>query len=193
LTLKHDPDFRKEAEVLDAKLTVKMDNGQPYSPTAVEDFDYLKDQDKDKKIKMIEDFCIKWNIGWTYWLLNYLIRGNKDDIPPKGNGAVAVGLNEEHGMFNAQVPLNADKEDMEVLWLMMQSWKRDLGIDIKKKPHKYTFNQADTEVAYQIWKMRRDGASWTKVTKYLNNTNKRNQVFEIKTAQQFLESNGFYF
>ena len=188
--LKHDSAFQKEAAELDQQLTIKLDDGSDYHPTMVEDFGYLDDPDKDTKLEAIMKFQARWNIHWDYFLLSYLIRGNPEDVPPAGNGSVALGFNEERNMFEAQIPLSAQKEDLEILWRLMQGWKKDLGIDISKKPRKYTFTQRKTEIAFVMWKMLRDKKSWTDVVKAID-AEFDHHFEDISTAKKFLKANGY--
>lgn len=189
--LKHDTDFQSEAAELAKLIIIESEGNPPYLPTDIGDYDYFQDPDKNKKLKLIEDFQLRWKIHWDYFLLNYLIRGNPDDVPPAGNGGVALGLNEERNMFQAQIPITAEKEDMELLWKLMQSWKKDLGIDLSKKPRKHTFTENKTAIAYLMWKLLRDGKSWTYIVKAVKA--QYDYHFEdISTAQKFLKANGYF-
>ena len=190
--LKHDPGFRKEAYELDEQIAIPHADGTKYYPTGVEDFDYLEDPDKDKKMNLIDNFCTRWNIAWDGWLLMYLIRGSENFIPPMGHWNMALGFDENTHMFTVQIPLNIQREEFDILWALMKTERIRQGIDISSKPPKYTYNERDSELAYNMWKMRRDGLSWTKVAKYLNDSGKKNQLYDIKTAQQFLKTNGYY-
>jgi hypothetical protein len=192
--LKHDDDFRKEAAELDTKLLITLDDGTRYQPTGVEDFDYLHDPDKEKKLAFTEEFQIKWQIHWDYYLLNYLIRGNPEDVPPStGNGIVGLIYKSERNMFEAQISPNSTKLDLDLLWLMLKSEKKRLGMDMSKKPHKNTFTEHSTKVAYDMWRMLRDGATWTEVLKVIDARYPDNAPFanRIGDAQDFLNSHGY--
>jgi hypothetical protein len=189
--LKHDDDFRKEANELDKKIAIKRENGTFYRPTAIEDFDYLNDPNKETKLGLIEEFQIRWHIHWDYYLLNFLIRGDPEDVPPAGNGLVSLGYREERNMFEAQISPTASKEDFDLLWLMFKSEKKRLGTDMSKKPRKNTFNQRKTEMAYEMWKLLRDGSSWTEVVKHIDDKYSTTYKGHIGDAEDFLKSYGY--
>jgi hypothetical protein len=190
--LKRDNDFKKEAAELAQAITIQLDNGDLYLPTGIEDYDYLQDPNKDSKIMLINNFQIKWNIHWNYVLLNYLLRGDEDDLPPKGNGMVGVSFDKDRNMFTAQIPRSVQREDLDVMWRIIQGWKRELGIDISKRPRKNTFTEQKSKLAYQMWKMLRAKKSWTEIVQFIDK--EFDYHFEdISTAQKFLKANGYYF
>jgi hypothetical protein len=108
--LKHDDDFRREAAELDSKLLIILSDGTKYRVTSVDDFDYLQDPDKEKKLALIEKFQTRWNIQWSYYLLNFLIRGDPEDVPlASGNSLVGLIYKKERNMFEAQISPSASK------------------------------------------------------------------------------------
>jgi len=190
--LKHDDDFRKEATELDKKLLITLADGTTYRPIGVEDFDYLEDPDKEKKLALIVKFQIRWQIHWDYYLLNFLIRGDPEDVPlASGNNLVALIYKDEGTMFEAQISSSASKEDFDLLWLMFESTKKRLGMDLSKKPRKNTFNHRKTEMAYEMWKMLRDNSTWTEVVKHIDAKYNTSYKGRIGDAQDFLNSYGY--
>jgi hypothetical protein len=156
----------------------------------VEDFDYMNDPDKINKLKLIDSFMKRWRIHWSYFLLTYLIRGDETFVPPKGNGSVALGFEEDRNMFTAQIPLSVEKEDLEILWKLIQNWKKDLGINTSARPRKNTYTARNTVIAYDMGKLLRDGHTWPEVLK--NIEKKYQKHFEdISTAQQYLSAYGY--
>ncbi len=79
--LKKDSDFKKEAATLRKQIVINSSTG-PHTPTGREDFDRLKAPGKETKIGLIESFMAKWNVHWDHVLLNYLLHGDENDLPP---------------------------------------------------------------------------------------------------------------
>ena len=190
--LKHDNDFRKEAAELDKKLLITLVDGTMYRPTGVEDFDSLQDPDKEKKLALIEKFKIRWQIPSDFYLLNFLIRGDPKDVPPAtGNSLVGLIYKDERNMFEAQISPSATKVDLDLLWLMLESEKKRLGMDLSKKSRQNTFNHRKTEMAYEMWKMLRDNSTWTEVVKHIDAKYNTSYKGRIGDAQDFLNSYGY--
>jgi hypothetical protein len=187
--LKKDPEFKHDAANLRERIAIDTEHGK-YNPTMVVDFEYLEDPEKDVKIALIEAFMNRWNIHWDYALLSFLLIEDENTLPPQGKAAFAVSTHEERNMFEIQIPFSVQHEDMEYLWLLLQSLKRDVGIDIAKKPRKNTYNATKTELAYQMWRLRTQGKTWTQVVQEINTKYKR--TFDIKSAQRHLKAYGYY-
>jgi hypothetical protein len=187
--LKRDPDFQKEAKELDSKLAIELEDGRAHYPTTIEDFDYLKDSDKDKKIELIRTFQKRWHISWDYDLLQHLIRGLVDDVPPPRHGGIELHADIDQKVFDARLPLNATRMDLDVLWDLIRIERRHYGV--KEPSGKYSLTETKTAIAYHMWKRHRDNASWTSIieeAKQLYGID----FYDISTAQDFLRANGFW-
>lgn len=187
--LKKDPEFKREATELRKRVVIATPHGG-YRPSEIRDFELLDDPDKEAKAAEVEAFMAKWNIHWDYVLLNFLINEDENDLPPMFKAGFAVGTEKDRNMFEVQIPFSVQREDLDYLWLMLLAAKRDVGIDITKRPHKNKYNSSKTEIAYSIWKLRSTGKSWTEVVKEINKKYKRE--FDIKSAQRHLKTYGYY-
>lgn len=187
-----DPDFKTEVTKLEDIIIIKQRDGTSYNPVMIEDFDYLNDPNKDRKLKLINDFCIKWNIDWPNQLLFYLMPGREAMFPPKTVMSVVFSYDEHTNILNVQMPLDIEREELDILWSMILAERERRGIDITKKPRKSTFNKKDSAIAFNMWKMRRDGIKWAEVTKYLNDCRNKSLYCDITSAQRFLKANGYF-
>lgn len=189
--LKRDADFKREVAELIPKIIISTQDDPHYIPTDIEDYDYMEDPNKRSKLKLINDFQNRWNIHWDNILLNYLIRGDEDDLPI-GNDygiGISVGLNKDNNMFEVQVPVSVEREDFGVVWTIIEALKRDVGI--AKKPRKNTFTERKSKIAFKMWKMLRDDKSWTEVTKAIDSEFGTSYTYHITDAKSFLKANGF--
>ncbi len=188
--LKRDPDFKADTEKLDNQIAIQLENGEIIPVTGIDDFDYLHDPEKERKIKLIEQFQEKWHIYWHHDLLSYLIRGNKDDIPAMIRGNVGLKTDKKSNLFQATIPFSATKNDIDILWLLIRSEQQDMGIDISKKPH-YDIIKRNGEIAYCMWKLRRNNVGWAQIIRVVNEQFKRDFDNDT-TAKKFLKSNGLF-
>lgn len=186
--LKRDKDFKHEATELANQISIRYEDGTIYLPNDIKDFDILSDPNKDKKLILIYKFMERWNIYWDSWLLAYLIRGNENLIPELTPPGVAAHLDEERNMFVAQIPIDARKEDLVMLWQIMNWERARVGYVYKTRMPQDILTPGSTEIAYNMWKMLRDGAQWTEVLKRVE----KKKIFDNQsTAQRFLKANGF--
>lgn len=186
--LKRDPIFKAEAAKLRAKIAIDTPYGK-YNPLESSDFDLYQDSEAATKKELVANFMERWNVHWDYSLLAFLLTEDENALPPMFKCGFAVGLNQERNMIEAQIPTSVEHEELEYLWLMILGLKKDAGIDITKKPRKNTFTESGTKVAYEMWKLRKAGRSWTEVVKDINS--RFNRSFDIKAAQRHLSSNGY--
>ncbi len=186
--LKRDPDFQKEAKVLDDKLKIESGGGA-YRPTAAVDFDYLKDPDKDKKLELIRAFQKRWRISWDYDLLHHLIRGSADDIPPPRHGGIELRADIDQGIFEVRLPLAATRMDLDILWDLIRIERYNYGIKVPSK--KYSLTEKKTAAAFYMGKRLRDNAKWPSIIKEVKQLYGI-EFHNIKTAQDSLRDNGYW-
>lgn len=186
--LKKDVEFKKEAADLANRISIHYENGDIYLPDDIKDFDILSDHDKYKKLVLVNKFMERWNIYWDKWLLAYLIRGKEDFIPDLTPMGVGAHLDEKRNMFVAQIPISARKEDLALLWEIMELERARVGYVLKPRMSQDILTESSTEIAYQMWKLLRDGATWPNVLKRIE----KKKIFDNKsTAERYLRSNGF--
>lgn len=193
--LKRDEQFKEEARDLIPKIRMQTDipikDGFSSVPTLMTDYRDFKDPHGEEKVNIIWGFMDKWNISWDYALLNYLIRGDDNHLPPKNDSlSFSCGFDEESGMFQVNLPVTVKKKDLDILWLFIMKSKKDIGLKVPKSQRLYTLTERKTAIAFDMWKMRSEGRSWTYVTKQINT--KYDTVYTVGDAQDFLKANGFY-
>ena len=186
--LKRDATFKTEAAKLREQIAIDTPYGK-YYPTESSDFDLYQDPEAASKTMLVAGFMERWNVHWDYSLLAFLLDEDENVLPPMFKCGFAVGLNKERNMIEAQIPTSVQHEELEYLWLMILGLKEDAGIDITKKPRKNTFTEPGTQIAYEMWKLRKADRSWTEVVKDINA--RFNRSFDIKAAQRHLSSNGY--
>lgn len=189
--LRRDEPFKKEAQELRAQLPIQLPTGT-YMPTAMIDFELTNDPDVDHKRALIAAFMKRWNIHSEYALMKHLLTDDENDLPQMDKAGFALQTDLKAGMFHVDIPITVERIEFEALWLMVAGAKRDLGIDIAAKPKK-GFDEKETRLAYDIWKMRRDGKTWSEVVKSLNRYNSgSDKVFDITAAQRLVKTHGFF-
>lgn len=192
--LKRDSDFKQEALDLSKKIAINLPGKSPFLPISIEDYDYAQDSDKERKLKLIKIFCERWRINGDYDLLHFLLVGDEDYLPQKNFYGIVVSFDEDSRMFTAQIPLSVQKLDIDKMWRSIRDWKKDLNGGKSNKPRVNTFNKNDSEVAYYMWKMLRDGCSWTDITNkvYDRSDGYRDYRNNIRDAKDFFKANGFW-
>lgn len=186
--LKRDGDFKDEAEELRRELTAHTPHGD-YLMIDESDIDYYLDkQEASNKKGLVYNFMKRWNIHWDY-CLQFLLDEDEDNLPPMMKVGFGLSTNKEGNMFEVQMPITTTQLELKYLWEMMQLERERLGMDTTKKPHR-KYNAKDSAKAFIMWKELRDGASWTKVLKKVEEQTGKHYD-DISTAKKFLAANGY--
>ncbi len=184
--LARDPEFQAEAKNLKHDLASNTNNGEVSSMLLVDISNHA--QDGQALVSRAKQFMKKWNISNDYDLFNYLLSG---DVNPKleSRPGIVIIPDFENKMLEVQLPLAVRYEDIKSLWDRIVNIQSVAGVDMSKRPRK-KFTEHETKIAYEMWKMRRDGVSWTVIVKSFNSRNDH-KIFDIKSAQRLLSSNGY--
>jgi|GEM_PF-1296039 len=193
--LKRDEHFKEEVRHLIPKIRMQtkipIKDGFSSLPTLMTDYKDFKDPHGDEKIRIIWDFMDRWNVHTDYSLLSYLIRGDDNRLPPKNDsGSFSYSFDEENLMFRVDLPVTVKRKDLDILWLLLTKSRKDAGYRTPKSQRLYTLTEHKAAIAFDMWKMRKEGKSWTYVTKQINA--KYGAIYSIRDAQDFLRANGFY-
>jgi len=194
-----DPDFNRTMDELDKRLVLQLEDGSELRPRDTVDFHsaYIKYTfPRQKKYahlnphaaemnELIDTTMHLWHISSRLDLLSYLIKGEMTPVSDN----VAVAYDDVFGGFHAYLPADARKSDTYRLWIRLQEEQKKRGL--KPSTSKDTQNSVKTEIAYQMWRMRSNGKTWTQVVKAIDEKYDTTYNGDIKSAQNLMKTHGY--
>jgi hypothetical protein len=154
---------------------------------------------KDERSSLVKKFLIDWHISNEDDLTRYLVYGK---IPPEHDNyghkypsfrnvpfLIALDGISKNG-FNVWISPSVKRSDILQLWLQLEEKIKEL--DLSKEPVHHKPTRKKTEITYNMWKMLKEGKTWSEVCKVIDEKYNKSYKADIRSAKNFLKNNSDY-